>query len=55
VKGTNEILVNQETMCEAVQFWLNSKLVDPEALHVVSVWVNGSYGTQFKIVVEEGK
>jgi len=27
--GTNKIVVNQATMCEAIQFWLDSRLVAP--------------------------
>ena len=29
MKGTNDLLLNQATMIEAVQFWLDSQMVNP--------------------------
>lgn len=40
MKGINELIINQATMVEAVQFWLDSKMVQ-QAPRVLAVTETG--------------
>ncbi len=57
MKGNNELVLNQATMIEAVQMYLNSQMKDGLAPTVQSVKTgkSGSYGTEdsFSISVTE--
>jgi len=35
MKGRNEIKLNQASMCEAVQYWLNSVLTEPDMVVIM--------------------
>ena len=48
MKGKNELILNEATMIEAVQFWLASQM--PEAPRVVSVANDRSVSNTFRII-----
>lgn len=49
MKGINELIINQATMVEAVQFWLDSKMVQ-QAPRVLAVTETGrGHGEVFKV------
>lgn len=52
MKGSNEMILNQATMIEAVQMWLDSQMMPGKSPQVSTVKANGtsSYeGTQFAV------
>ncbi len=56
MKGVNELILNEATMIEALQAWINAKMVTADAIKVTSVEkVTGSdhYSRTFKIIIEE--
>ena len=54
MKGSNTLELNEATMIEAVQFWLNSQFVEGKAPVVKSVTGGtGTYDNMFKVSVEE--
>ena len=52
MKGTNDLILNEATMIEAVQFWLDSKLVHqaPKVTNVKAV--KDSYSSTFEVTLD---
>lgn len=57
MKGTNLLNLNEATMIEAVQFWLNAQMKDGKAPIVTSVSFSREHGssTRFDVRVEEAE
>ena len=54
MKGNNELNLNEATMIEAVQFWLNAQFLEGKAPTVKSIKGGTStYDNTFKVSVEE--
>lgn len=59
MKGINKIEMNHETMCEAIQLWLDAKFKEPPMVSSVTVSGDGSGGysssasQKFEIVLKQ--
>ena len=49
--GNNEILINEATMMEAVQLWLNDQFKVPPQVISVEQGKTGSYSKEFTVKV----
>ena len=53
MKGNNRLILNQATMCEAVQAWITMNFMD-KTIHVTSVKAETSYCSDtFEIALSE--
>jgi hypothetical protein len=50
--GNNELILNEATMKEAVQFWLNSQMVNPPKVTNVKAAKGDSYSPAFSISLD---
>lgn len=48
MKGNNEIRINQSTMVEAIQFWINAQMVIPPKVDLIE-FVKDGYMEMFVI------
>ena len=54
MKGNNELNLNEATIIEAIQFWLNAQFAEGKAPTVKSVkGGTGTYDNTFKVGVED--
>jgi len=51
MKGNNTLQLNEATMIEAVQYWLNGQFVIGRAPKVTGVTCKDSYSSEFEIEV----
>jgi hypothetical protein len=52
MRGKNEIYINQETMKQAIQLWLNDQFKDPPTAHTVRKNRELSAPDQFIVMVD---
>ena len=54
VKGNNELCLNEATMIEAVQFWLQSVMAEGKAPKVTGIQMDGQAGSKTFVVRVSG-
>lgn len=52
--GTNELHLNEQTVCEALEYWLTNKVLNPNeaAPKVIGFDKGESYGTGFVVKLQ---
>lgn len=53
--GNNELQLNEATMIEAVQMWVNANFTNPPKVTSIDVDKSGSYAKTFIIHVDGGE
>ena len=54
MKGENKLILNEETVIEAIQFWLESKMVSAPTVTGVSIKDRGFPTEHFSITLNSG-
>jgi hypothetical protein len=53
--GNNELQLNEATMIEAVQFWVNANFTNPPRVQSIDMTKGGSYSKTFTVCVDGGE
>lgn len=53
MKGRNRLLLNQATMVEAMQLWINQQMAHPRQVTSVDIIAGGRDSNEFEVVLEE--